>query len=48
MLCANRIEKELILDGESSECNIRLLILEDALVPSQPNVLDKEKWKMHQ
>ena len=48
MLCTDRIEKELILDGESSECNIRLLILEDALVPSQPNVLDKEKRKMHQ
>ena len=48
MLCTRRIEKELILDGESIECNIRLLILEDALVPSQPNVLDKEKRKMHQ
>ena len=48
MLCTNMIEKELILDGESSECNIRLLILEDILVPGQPNVPDKEKWKMHQ
>ena len=48
MLSTDRIEEEMILDGKSSESYIRLLIFENAMVPSQSNVPDKKKRKIHQ